>query len=257
MKRKIIIFSMIIFLLMSITTISYAQEGETLQLRISKDFGYSAGAEIQGKFSLRVSGLENLGRVEYYIDGQLLGQSMEAPNFRYKFDTDEFPNGTHTLSAIGYTTDQQILNSNQITRRFISASQGYSSTIKIVGIILGVVIAASLISFLVSRLAGGKKESDVELGSPRNYGGLGGTVCPKCGRPFSRHLWGLNLVAGKFDRCPHCGKWSLTRMASQAELRAAERAELDMIKDGGQKTATISDEERLRKELDDSRYEDL
>jgi len=205
---------------------------------------------------MRVSGPENLERVEYYIDNNLIGESSEPMAFRFKFSTDSYSQGLHTLSAIGYTVDGGELRSNEISRNFVSAQEGTQAAIKIVGIILGLVIGVSLLSFAVTTLVGRKRKSSLEPGAARSYGPLGGTICPKCGRPFSRHIWGLNMAVGKFDRCPHCGKWSMTQHATPAELRAAELAELDQVGEPGEKPV-LDEEERLRKDLEDSRFNDL
>jgi hypothetical protein len=63
------------------------------------------------------------------------------------------------------------------------------------------------------------------------------------------------MLVGKLDRCPYCGKWSVVTHQSPQALQQAELAELEAAQDSGQFQAP-SDEERLRKELDDSRYQD-
>jgi len=236
---------------------AYAQETGTLTLRLRRDFGYGAGNDIQGNFSTKVNGPENLVRVEYYLDDRLMGQSSEPADFRFKFDTDDYPPGVHTLSAVGFTSGGDELGSNTITRNFLTASESRSSTFKVVGIILGLVVVVSLVSFGISMLAGGRKKGSTPMSTPRSYGPLGGTVCPKCGRSFSRHFWGLNIGIGKFDRCPHCGKWSVTMRASPGELMAAEEAELEAAQEVPEDAPVISEEERLRKDLYDSRFEDV
>jgi hypothetical protein len=66
----------------------------------------------------------------------------------------------------------------------------------------------------------------------------------------------MNLVIGKMDRCPHCKKWSIVRRAPLEMLRAAEAAELEHEQEQSQAPAS-SEEDLLRKQLDDSRYQDL
>ena len=250
--RKPIITILLIILAIT-TTSAYAQEDDTIQLKLRRDFGYGGGVDIQGTFSMSVSGPDNLTKVEYFIDGNLMGESVDAPSFRYKFITGDYQLGMHTLSAFGYTADGQTLPSNEITKNFVSAEEGWSAAIKIIVIVLGLMGGVTLLSYGITRLVGGKKPASYEPGATRSYGVLGGTICPKCGRTFSRHVWGLNIGVGKFDRCPHCGKWSVTHRASPSELRAAELSELETIieKPGS------SDEERLQKDLENSRFEDL
>ena len=62
-------------------------------------------------------------------------------------------------------------------------------------------------------------------------------------------------MVGKLERCPHCGKWSIARRAMPAELAAAEER-LMADNQAGQMAAGESEEEKLRRMLDDSRYED-
>jgi hypothetical protein len=64
------------------------------------------------------------------------------------------------------------------------------------------------------------------------------------------------MVIGKFDRCPYCGKWSLVRRASQAQLQEAEAAELREAGEGIT-LPEASPEEKLRKDMENSRYQDL
>jgi len=60
---------------------------------------------------------------------------------------------------------------------------------------------------------------------------------------------------GKLERCPFCGKWSILAAQPLSILRAAEAAELDG--EGEEMTSKESEEERLRKKLDESRFLEL
>ena len=62
----------------------------------------------------------------------------------------------------------------------------------------------------------------------------------------------MNLGFSKFARCPYCGKWSLVRVESMEKLREAEKAELEW---GKVEIQEETEEEKLRKELDDSKYQ--
>jgi Ribonuclease G/E len=64
------------------------------------------------------------------------------------------------------------------------------------------------------------------------------------------HIYGMNLLTSKLDRCPYCGKWSVVRHQSLEALRAAEQAELE-----GEKAQVPeeTEEEKLKRELDDSK----
>lgn len=231
-------------------------QGDTLTLSLSRDFGYSSGTgRIQGRFSMRVEGPENLARVVFMIDGQPVNEDGEAP-FRFQFETDDYGLGVHTLSAIGYTAAGLELHSNEYRQEFVAAEEGWQSAGKIALPIFGLAFAVILLSFVLPLLLGRGKRAEMPPGTQRNYGLLGGAICPKCNRPFAIHVYGMNLVVGKLDRCPYCGRWSLVRRGSLAELRAAEAAELDQAQAATQQFP-LSEEEKLRKELDESRFQDI
>jgi hypothetical protein len=60
---------------------------------------------------------------------------------------------------------------------------------------------------------------------------------------------------GKLERCPYCGKVSVVAARSMAELRAAEAAELTAA--GAAPVNGDNPDERLKKDLEDSRYQNL
>lgn len=250
MKRISFILVITLLLIGAVQSAVYAQDNQ-ISLGFSRDFGYAAGGEMQGMFSFKVKGPENLVRVAFFIDGQKIGEDTQAP-YSLQFSTDSYPLGEHTLSAIGYTSDGKELPTNQYHRTFVSAEAGWKSALGILGPVLGLVIAISLISIVGPMLMDRGKKTP--LGAPRNYGFSGGAICPKCGRPFALHMFKLNLLVGSLDRCPHCGKFSIVRHASTAELRAAEAAELEGSEP---QVAEMSEEEKLRKELESSKYQDI
>ncbi len=224
-----------------------AQEEPALRLRLSRDFGLGRGADIQGRFSMRVSGPDTLTRVEFFVDEQKIGEVSAAP-FNYPFHTDSFSPGVHTLSATGYTSDGTELSSNTITRNFLSAEEGRNATLSIiVPTVVVVVVAMGLSAFIAGR---GRKTKPGEVAID---GPFGGAICPKCKRPFARHIWGINLVAGKYDRCPHCGKWSLVRAVPHQVLEAAYEAMQQA--DAPTPDLPADDETTFRRRLDDSRFD--
>jgi len=202
-------------------------------------------------FSMKVSGPDNLVRVEFYIDDTKIGEATTAP-FRLQFSTDSYPTGQHKLYAIGFTFDGQELRSQEIIATFVAASEGMKSVGKIIVPILVVVVVAILLASIVPILTG-RRTTALAPGALRQYP-LGGAICPRCGRPFAMHIYGLNLLASRLDRCPYCGKWSLVRHQSMEALRAAERAEVEEEKD---QVLEETEEEKLKRELDDSKYQGL
>lgn len=132
---------------------------------------------------------------------------------------------------------------------------GFAVAGRIILPLLGVLLVIGLIVGVSSVLEIRRsRKSPTPLGTARRYGMLGGAICPKCDRPFARHWWALNAGLARLDRCPHCGRWSLVRGAPLDQLRAAEVAEMQ----AGQATLVapeLSPEEKLRRQLDDSRYD--
>jgi len=233
----------------------FAQADNELLLRMYRNFGYSSGnGDIQGTFTLKVSGPENLRRVEFYIDRSLLGE-VSQPSYQWRFQTGDYNLGVHTLFAHGYTTDGQTIGSNQIRVQFVSAEEGWQAGIRVavplLVIVFGLLAISLVLTFLIAR-----KTKNLPLGTPRNYGRTGGAICPECNRPFSRHLLALNLLSGKLERCPFCGKFSIVKAAPLAELRAAEAAELDTASREYSANA-LNDAQKFRKSLDETRFQDL
>jgi len=228
-----------------------------LTLSVTKNFGLNNGSQIQGSFRLEAAGPANLKSVTFTLDGQPLGQ-VSAPPFRFDFNTDQFAPGWHTMGASGQTADGPTLTATDRRFEFLSAAQAQSATMRLIVPILGIVgllVVVGLGSQLFFALRGGRSRSTLPLGAHRTYGVLGGAICPKCQRPFSIHWWGLNAFpTRKFDRCDHCGKWSLVRRASPTELATAEAAERKYA----QPTAPqleLSPEEKLKREVDASRFD--
>ena len=83
MRKILLIVASLIFFLLPVSVMA---QGEELDLRLTRDFGYGAGGQIQGKFSLRVDGSANIVRVDFIIDGEVVHTITEAP-FRFRFET--------------------------------------------------------------------------------------------------------------------------------------------------------------------------
>jgi DNA-directed RNA polymerase subunit RPC12/RpoP len=256
MKKTFTILLVTCLLTIAASGIALAQSTDQLQLGLSRDFGYGGfGNDIQGLFTAKINNPPtNLTRVVFFIDSTSMGEDTTPP-FSLQFNTDSYSLGAHTLSAVGYTSDGKEIESNKIQSQFVPASTGTQTIIKVVVPILGLVVLMMVVSFVLPMILNKGKMSNLPPGSQRNYGIGGGAICPKCGRPFPLRLWMLNLGLSKIDRCPYCGKWSFVRPSSLANLREAEAAELSQSQSG----PTIGGEteaEKLKKDLDDSRYQD-
>jgi hypothetical protein len=219
---KIIYLSLVLALCLCLVVVSTSlAQSEELSLTMSRDWGYGGfNNDIQGLFSMHVSGPENLNKVEFYLDELKIGEDGESP-FVFQFNTDTYALGAHTLSAVGYTTDNKVLHSNIVNANFVAASEGTDAVFKMIGPILVIILAAILLSVGIPAIVTRGKKENLPLGEARNYGLKGGGICPKCHRPFAMHFWGMNLGFSILDRCPYCGKWSVVRAQSITKLHEA------------------------------------
>ncbi|MEL7645213.1 MAG: Ig-like domain-containing protein [Anaerolineaceae bacterium] len=236
-------------LLMPLASAS-AQTEQPYRVSLRRDFGYGAGMDIQGNMTLSLKGDESaVSRVSFLMDGEELLMTESEP-FSFSFTTDDYPSGVHQLSARVETRDGKTFTTDALTYNFLSKEAASRSTRGIILPLIGLIGGVALLSWLLQYLTSRKKPQSGAL----SYNGFyGGAVCPKCGRPFARSLFGMNMVAGRLERCPHCGKWSLTRRASLAELEAAEAALRASVSVDEAPAQTRSEMQDL---LDDSRYYD-
>lgn len=253
MKIKKLSFGFLVAVCISLIAVFAAQaQSDELTISFSRDFGYSSGGgDIQGLFSIKVSGPDTLTKVVFYIDDEVIGEDSEAP-FKLQFNTDNYSLGQHAIYAAGTTSDGKELKTKTVHANFVSASEGNQAAMRILIPVLGIVLVAVLLAAVVPILTG-RKTVALEPGTPRTYT-LGGAICPKCQRPFAVHIYGVNLGLGKLDRCPYCGKWSVVRRTSLQNLRAAEEAELERAQETGQ-VQGMSEEEKLKKQLEDSKFQ--
>lgn len=226
-----------------------AQETDTsLQLTVERDFGFSLGGRIQGKFTLKVTGPQDLTHVEFLIDDVVVNTDREPP-FHYSFNTGEYDLGLHRISGIGYTALGDVLRSPVRTFEFVSVEEGLREASRIViPILIG--IGALIILAVVGTMLIGRQKGRPRIGE---YDAAGGALCPRCGLPYSRHVLSPNLLIGKLERCPHCGKWAIVRRASREALEKAEARWADDEARGGMDLE--SEEDKLRRMIEDSRFE--
>ena len=221
---------------------------EEIQVRLNKDWGYGGGGQIQGAFSYDISAPSYIVRVEFLLDGESIGEDTEAP-FEFQFDTDSYAPGIHTLSVIGYGDNEQVIRSNSITRQFLTSDEARAITVRLMAWIILPVLGLMGVALLVSFWSARNKKEPGRVTADSIFGAA---ICPKCERPFALHIWKLNLGFSALDRCPHCGKWSLVRRASAADIEAAEQA---IANAKPTINAPLSPEDALRKQLDDSRFD--
>lgn len=247
--RKLLILSILLIAARVSTLPAQAQDVEpTLGFRLNKVFGYALGSDIQGSFNISVQDDGGLTQVALFIDGQQIGSDDEAP-FRIQFSTSDFSPGDHSILVRGTTTEGEEVISQTLVINFLSSEQARTQTVDFVVPLLGIVLVVMVMSSALPALLGRGRRAF----QPGNYGPAGGAVCSRCALPFNRSLFSANLLVGKLERCPHCGKWGLVRRASSSDLEAAE-ARLTSTSSGGP-VQQEDEQEHLRRMLDESRYE--
>ena len=242
MKNRRLWFGILLIALLGLRFSSvFAQDGSQFGLRLRRDWGYGAGADIQGRVTLSLSGeTGTLSKVVFYMDDAVMAEVSEAP-FSFSFSTDDYPSGLRRMSAIVFTSDGSSQEVAPITYNFLSKDAASSASTKIMVLVIGLILVSLAVSVFISSR---------NKGSETANGGMNGlAVCQRCGKTFPRSILGLNVVVGKFERCPHCGKWQLTRRASPAEIELADSRNKP-------KTETLPEAKAEKDELEDSKFID-
>jgi hypothetical protein len=254
MIKKIAAFVLIIVVGSFMAGIVHAQT-EEISFSMSRDFGYSSGSgKIQGLFSMKASSSVPLAEVDFHIDSTIILADKEEP-YKVQFNTDDYPIGAHSLYVVGFTPTGKQIVSKEVKVYFVSAEESRKAALGIIVPVLGLVLVITIIAVLVPVISS-RKKGKLPPGETRKYGLAGGTICSRCNRPFALHLLAPNMLMGKLERCPHCGKWGISRSFSMDKLREAEKAELESSgTHNGNKG--VSDEEQLRKEIDDSKFQGM
>ena len=254
-NRKIFFTWLLVGLLLSLVVLPATAQSEGYSIHMTRNFGYGGGINIRGTFTISLVGDESqVEKVNFLIDGSSFAVVETAP-FKYQFHTDDYGFGMHLLTAEYTLMNGTTALTSSVQYNFVTPEDERSQVTSIFLWIGGAVVVTLLIVGLVQGvLLKGKGQTHVP-GEQRNYGMLGGAVCPKCGRPFPRHFWGIKLIVGRLDRCDNCGKWSMTHRASDDALAAAEAAEQqDVLADQQISEGTVEPEQK--DSLDDSRYMD-
>jgi Bacterial Ig domain len=248
-------FLFLILLMLALPSPALAQAAE-YRLQARRNWGYGAGANVRGNFSLTVSGAEeNIQSVSYWMDGEEIYTTSEAP-FKYSYKTSQYSDGWHDLSAVVTKKDGTQVTTPVVRLNYLSAEQESGSMQRLLIPLFGGIMLAMAIGVGVQYLAMRRGSKTLVAGAPRSYGIMGGAICPHCGRPYPRHIWGINIsIAGKLDRCDFCGKWAVVKARSPQELAAAEQAERDALAASDESMGSPqNEEERTRKLLDESKY---
>jgi len=249
--RKLKFFSLLLILLIGLAAgfkTASAQDDSPYTIKLRRDWGYGSGMDIQGKMSLSLNGDESqIDTVTFYLDEQVMAELSQEP-FKLSFSTDDYPSGVHNLSAKVSTKAGESFDVKPLMVNFLSSSEAGEKTTKLLVIVGALVGGSMLLSYLIS-----SRQKDQPGKASAGIHGL--AVCNQCGQTFPRSFFGMNMVIGKFERCPHCGKWQITRRASDFEIALADGTYVpDFDEDEQEAEATTKP---AKDELDESRYIDL
>lgn len=241
----------------AIVFILFAQSVE-YRLDTQRNFGYGAGSNVNGNFTNRIYGpAENIQSVTYMIDGTVMAEVSEPP-FEFRYSTTSYAVGWHDLSAVIKTKDGREVTTPTVRLNFLSSDQMGQDMGRIMIPLLGGIALATILGLGVQFLFLRRNPVPAGAGAPRNYGLLGGTICPRCGRAYPLHFWSLRLVVVRLDRCDYCGKWALVTRKPPEILAAAELAERAAVENSESSLPGVqngqSEDEKMKKLLDDSRY---
>ena len=132
---------------------------------MSRDWGYGGfNNDIQGLFSMKVTGPADLAKVTFYIDKTVIGEVSQAP-FNLQFTTDDYPLGVHDLYAVGVSSSGAEYRSNVVKANFVPATEGGKMVLPILAVILGAVLLSAVVPIVMSR-----KRKQLPFGAERNYG---------------------------------------------------------------------------------------
>ncbi|MGB9897641.1 hypothetical protein [Thermanaerothrix sp.] len=255
LRKWYVLFSLLVALGIMAATATPPVTSYRLGLR--RNFGYGGGSQIRGDFTLSLVPESGVSQVTFLMDGQPMA-TVKTPPFRFRFNTGDYPLGWHELSAEVVTTDGQVFYTPARRIEFVSAEVERQAMVRILVPLLGGVLGLMALGMGLQFLLLGRKSSQpLPLGAPRKYGLVGGAICPRCKRATPLHLWSITLGVGRLDRCEACGRWSVMRRATPAELAAAEQAERQQAAPSAPGVVSPqSEEERLRELLDRSRFLD-
>lgn len=254
---QLLFYIFVVILILGSGAPAQAQNDQQIHLSLTKIIGYYSGLlstkkEAEGTLLLSAEAPSNVTRVVFYIDGTTEMGEVTQPPFKLQFVSESYSLGEHTLTATGYSADGTPVKSNPLVVSFVKPGQGLGAGLKIAG---PIILAAILVQLVIS-LTGQRKLKNLPAGATRSYGVSGGTICPRCHRPFALKAFSPNLGPGlKFARCPYCGRIGLFGRKSMQDLQAAEAAEIADAKVGI--APEESEEEKLRKELESSKYRDV
>ncbi len=199
-----------------------ASAAPTISISLTRTNGYGLGNDISGHFTAKADVSSDVVKVEFYIDDSLQYTS-NGPSFTWSFTTETYPLGQHKITAIAYNSAGENQTSQILSKNFVEVPITFY-------LIIGLVVTTAIIIVAVSIFFRHRQS--------------GYTKCPQCGYVFGRHYSLVHLGNSERTKCPRCGKsfWAKNYVGP---------------KDNQEHTTSeqLSEQERLHRDIEDSKYE--
>jgi len=261
---KSLIFKIIISLglfILSCTGMGAARFTEPTQapfwLNIHRNVGFSSGNQIRGSFNLEIIGdSANIDAVQFLVDEQKIAEINQSP-FLVKINTGDFPNGTHSLSAVIRLKDGSNYTTAGRNFEFVAPGEELKAIRKII-LPLGAGIIAIILIVVFFQVLGLRSRNSENITSQDILRdarhGIG--ICPRCNSPTPLHWWAINLgFSYKLERCVQCGKWSLMKRLDGEKTRQL-LAQAKFSQPSIKENHILTNEEEFARKLEDSKYLD-
>jgi hypothetical protein len=153
MKLKIATGLIVMLLALTATLIcSNVQANPSLSLDFYKNNGYGSGADMNGEWTINTVISQDIQRVEFYLDNQLMLNDTAVP-FSWNFNTGSYSDGQHTIKAVAYNAQGETATAVS-ERNFTEFPM-----MQVIGII-GIVVVVVGLSFGFALFRAHKKEKE-------------------------------------------------------------------------------------------------
>jgi hypothetical protein len=227
-NNKLIPKTLAVFLLISMLTLVFISQvwaEPTISLSIDKTSGYNTpgNTEINGYFTVYASTSSDVERVEFYLDNVLQYNDTNSP-FDWHFDTNDYALGQHNITAVAFGTSGQQISAS-LSTNIVDVPILWTTIVPI----LLVVGSIALVLLSVWFFRKGYRSND----------------CPKCGYSAPQQFYFIHFgLRNYLKRCPQCGKFYFCGKSYKPSDN-----------DDSPPKESPSDEDRLRKDIDNSKYE--
>jgi uncharacterized C2H2 Zn-finger protein len=214
------------FLLISMLTLVFITKVSaepTISLSINRiGPGANIGSDMNGMFTVSAQVSSDVARVEFYLNGTLQANDTTAP-FSWTADSNDYPLGSYNITGVAFdsTGHQAVYSFNE---NFIEMPMW--TIIPLIVLLIVIFLGLPIFYIWYSRK------------------GYDTTKCPKCGYDYAQKILFVHIGPSNLKRCPNCGKFF---------FRGKPYNPSD--NDDSPPPDSPSDEDRLRKDIDKSKYE--